>query len=245
MKDKVDLIIQARIGSKRLPGKSLFDLAGETLVGRILERVSRCKLLDDIVLAIPDTKENLPLVDIADKFQVKLYAGSENDLVERYYQAAKLENSTFICRLPADNATPEPSEIDRIIQYHLSLNNKGFSSNLSQINGSGYPDGIGTEIFHFDYLEQIREMDLDIIKREHLHLNFFDYKNQKAMDEEWCPINTIKCPIAFRRPDLVLDVNTYNDYLFMKELYEYLYPINPMFNIVDIINWYDNVYLNH
>ena len=58
---RVVLILQARMGSARLPGKSMMDLAGEPLVGRILERVKRCTRLNDIVLAIPDTEEDKPL----------------------------------------------------------------------------------------------------------------------------------------------------------------------------------------
>ena len=55
-------------------------------------------------------------------------------------------------------------------------------------------------------------------------------------------VGTIECPSEFRRPDLVLDVNTREEYEFMAELYEYLYPRNPEFHITDIIEWYDNVY---
>ena len=242
MKDKVDLIIQARMGSKRLPGKSLYDLAGEPLVGRILERVSRCENIDDIILAIPDTKDNLPLAKLATKYDVNVFQGSENDLVERYYQAAKVFNSEYICRLPADNPTPEPSEIDRIIKFHLSLDKKGFSTNLSEAKDSGYPDGIGVEIFDMELLTYIRNLKSEPEQREHLHLNFFNYKTGNAVDDKWCPINTIQCPKEFRRPDLVLDVNTKEQYEFMKELYEYLYPMRKDFTILDIINWYDNVY---
>ena len=64
---KVVLIIQARMGSKRLPGKSILDLAGETLVGRIIQRVKKCKLVNQIVLAIPESEENHVLFEIGQK----------------------------------------------------------------------------------------------------------------------------------------------------------------------------------
>ena len=64
MKPRVVLIIQARMGSTRLPGKSMMDLAGAPLVGRILERVKRCTKLDDIVLAIPDTEKDRVLMGL-------------------------------------------------------------------------------------------------------------------------------------------------------------------------------------
>jgi len=243
MKPKVVLIIQARMGSNRLPGKSMMDLAGAPLVGRILERVKRCTKLDDIVLAIPDTKKDRVLMGLGESYSIKVFAGSENDLVERYYQAALWSKADIVGRLPADNATPEPAEIDRIADYHLSLGRRGFSSNLSVIGDSEYPDGIGAEMFDFSLLEEARDRHSDPRQREHVHLNFYDYSTGQAVDAEWCPVSTIKCPKGFRRPDLILDVNTQEQYEFMRQLYEYLYPRNPQFHITDTIRWYDNVYL--
>lgn len=240
---RVVLIIQARMGSDRLPGKSMMDLAGAPLVGRILERVKRCTRLDDIVLAVPDTEENRVLVNLGESYGVKVFAGSENDLVERYYQAALWTSADVIGRLPADNATPEPGEIDRIVDFHLSLGRRGFSSNLSAIGDSEYPDGIGAEMFDFSLLEEARARHIDPRQREHVHLNFFDYSANESVDADWCPVSTIKCPEGFRRPDLVLDVNTPEQYEFMRALYEYLYPRNPEFHIIDTIRWYDDVYL--
>jgi spore coat polysaccharide biosynthesis protein SpsF len=242
MKKKIVLIIQARMGSTRLPGKSMMTLAGLPLVARILERVKRCKLIDEIVLAIPNTDENKVLETLANQLCVKVFSGSEEDLVERYYLAAKFFNADYVVRIPADNATPEPAEIDRIILHHLSLNRPGFSSNLSVINNSGYPDGIGAEIFDMKLLEDIRLNFDDKEKREHLHLNFYNYSKQEAVNEAWCPISTVSCPEIFRRPDLILDVNTIEQYKFMNALYEYLYPKNSNFHITDIIWWYDNIY---
>jgi spore coat polysaccharide biosynthesis protein SpsF len=91
-------------------------------------------------------------------------------------------------------------------------------------------------------LAEARERHTDPRQREHVHLNFFDYSTGKAVDVEWCPISTVKCPAEFRRPDLVLDVNTQEQYEFMRSLYEHLYPWNSNFHITDIIHWYDEVY---
>ena len=242
MKKRVVLIIQARMGSTRLPGKSMMDLAGAPLVARILERVKRCTKLDDIVLAIPDTDKDAVLRTVAERCGVKVFAGSESDLVERYYQAALWSKADVVGRLPADNATPEPSEIDRIVEHHLSLGRTGFSSNLSVIEDSGYPDGIGAEMFDFSLLEEAREWRHDARQREHVHLNFYDYSTGRPVDPQWCLVSTIDCPQEFRRPDLVLDVNTQVQYEFMRQLYEYLYPRDPNFHITDIIRWYDQIY---
>ena len=231
------------MGSTRLPGKSMMDLAGEPLVGRILERVNRCLAFDDIVLAIPDTKQDRVLIELGESYGIKVFAGSENDLLDRYFQAAIWSKADIVGRLPADNATPEPSEIDKILRHHLTLGRPGFSSNLSAINNSGYPDGIGAEVFDFSLLEEAWTRRSDANLREHVHLNFFNYSAGEAVNESWCPISTLKCPIEFRRPDLVLDVNTQEQYEFMSQLYQYLYPKNSNFHITDIIKWYDTIYL--
>lgn len=239
MKRRVVLIIQARMGSSRLPGKSMMDLAGAPLVGRILERVKRSKRLDEIVLAIPDTEADVVLKELGQRYGVTVFAGSESNVLDRYYRAALAAGADIVGRLPADNATPEPSEIDRIVDHHVGLGHRGFSSNLTAVHNSGYPDGIGAELFDFSLLAEARDRHPSARQLEHVHLNFFDYGTQKGVDESWCPISTVMCPAEFRRPDLVLDVNTQAQYDFMSQLYSDLYPVNANFHITDIIRWYD------
>lgn len=238
---KVLMILQARMGSTRLPGKSMLNLAGAPLVGRIIERVKRCSMVEDIVLATTQKPEDDALEELSRSYGISVFRGSENDLVDRYYQAGKAFGADIVVRLPADNPVPEPGEIDRIIAYHLA-GQTDFSSNLAEVYGNGYPDGIGAEVFNLETLEEVWRTSSDAQRREHLHLNFFDYKTQKPADPGRYRVGTVQCPPEFRRPDLVLDVNTHEEYVFMAELYRYLYPRNPQFHITDIIQWYDNVY---
>ena len=242
MSNTVAAIIQARMGSTRLPGKSLMLLAGKPLVGRVIERIRTATKIDKLILAIPDNIENNPLETLGKSYGVQIFRGSEIDLVDRYYNAAKNLSCKYVVRIPADNPVPQGSEIDRIIDHHLSLNRPGFSSNLAEIYGSRYPDGIGAEIFDFELLEEISADFSDSKKREHVHLNFFDYATQKAVDENWCPISTVHCPSDFARPDIILDVNTQIQFEYMANLYKELYPSNPNFDIKDIIRWHDNHY---
>jgi spore coat polysaccharide biosynthesis protein SpsF len=241
MKQKVALIIQARMGSTRLPGKSLMDLAGQPLVGRILERVKRCKSMDEIVLATPDTPNDDQLAELAGVYGVSSFRGSENDLVDRYYQAARKYGARYVCRLPADNPVPEPEEMDRMVAAHIESGLE-FSSNLLQVFGNGYPDGTGVEVYNFDTLETVWKECVDPEKREHVQLSYFDYANQQPVDPRF-RVGTVQCPDNFRRPELILDVNTLEQYEFLRQIYEYHYPKNPEFHITDIIHWYDNVYM--
>ena len=181
---KVVMIIQARMGSKRLPGKSMLDLAGKPLVFRIIERVKRCKNIDEIVLAIPEKQEDEILREVGNEAGVLVYQGSENNLLERFYKSAIMTSADYVVRLPADNATPEPIEIDKIISHHLSLGRRGFSSNLSSFYNSGYPDGIGAEIFDFSLLSEVFFLEKDAELLEHIHLIFLimQKKNQKIIN---------------------------------------------------------------
>ena len=242
MSIKVVAIVQARMGSTRLPGKSLMHLAGVPLVGRVLERIKFATKIDKLILAIPESSENNPLELLAQNYGVSVFRGSEIDLVNRYYNAAKNLSCKYVVRIPADNPVPQASEIDRIIDHHLSLNRPGFSSNLAQVYGSKYPDGVGAEIFDFELLKEASEDFSDSSKREHVHLNFFNYSTQEAVDEKWCPISTVPCPSDFARPDIVLDVNTQDQFEYMAHLYKDLYPSNPKFDIKDIIKWHDKNY---
>jgi spore coat polysaccharide biosynthesis protein SpsF (cytidylyltransferase family) len=148
-------------------------------------------------------------------------------------------NADFILRIPADNPMPDANEIDKLIEFHLVNNPQGFSSNLAQVNNSGYLDGIGAEIFSTKLLqESVARSSSDTVK-EHVHRNFFDYSTQTPVDASWCPIASPKAPEELRRPDIILDVNTMDDYNKIKRIYDHLYPQNPNFSTVDVINFID------
>jgi spore coat polysaccharide biosynthesis protein SpsF len=219
----------------------MMDLAGAPLLARILERVKRASRPHALVMATTERPEDDVLVALAADMDVPVFRGSQNDLLDRYYQAARAFGADIVLRLPADNATPEPEEIDRIMDFHLSTDFV-FSTNLAQALSSGYPDGIGAEAVDFWALEEVWEARSDSELCEHPHLNFFHYGRQEAVHPARYPVGAPKCPPDIARPDLVLDVNTQFQYDFIKSLYSYLYPRNPNFTIRDTIAWYDNIY---
>lgn len=235
----ISLIIQARMNSTRLYGKMLKKLYHKPLIYRIVERVKRCKKIDRIILAIPDTKIDRKIGEIDFNTSVEVFYGSENNLVSRYYYAAKKYNSKIVVRLPGDNPLPEPKEIDRIVEFYKKFNKPFFASNLSNILNNQYPDGIGAEVFGFNFLDDLNNMKLSKKFKEHIHLNFFNYKENKPMNKSWCNVRTIKCPKSFRRPDIVLDVNTNEDYKFISDIYNKLYKKNNFFTIKDVMKYID------
>ena len=241
-KKQLVLIIQARMNSARFPNKVISDLGGSPLIERILQRVKKVKKIGKIIIATTKKREDDILVGIAKSNRVEIFRGSENDLVDRYYKAARGMHIKHILRLPADNSIPEPSEYSRLIDYHLKSNND-FSSNIANFMGNGYPGGIGVEIFTLKSLEKIWKYEKRKKYREHVALNFYDYLNDKKNKKFNFKIGTVKCPKEISRPELKFDVNYVKDYFFIKKLYQYFWPIKKNFTIKDVIRWHDKIYL--
>lgn len=229
-------IIQARMGSLRFPGKSTADFAGKPLLYRFIERVKRSRRLNEIVLATTGKAEDDVLVEIANDLEISVFRGSENDLVDRYYQAAKQFKADVVVRLCADNPVIEPGEIDRIVKHHLQSGND-FSSNTHDIDNNGYPDGLGAEVYNFETIERLWKITVDPSHREHPHSYIYENRDQFVF-------GTIPCPEEFKRPELKLDVNTEGEYKFVKAIYDYWYPRKKDFHITDVIEWYDSIYVS-
>ena len=232
---KVVAIIQARMGGKRLPGKVMLPLSGKPMLWHIIERVKRAKLVDEVVVAVPKNshaiKCNVEIIEMTEGV-------SDDDLITRYFYTAEELDADIIVRVCADNPCVEPGEIDRATEFYLEggkifVSNAHQHSNLCMIHGdyglfeNGYPDGIGCEVFSFDTLFWINRFLKGKQEREHLHKYFHD----NAITES--PV----CPKEFARPDLKLDVNTQQDYEYIKNIYDNLYPKNPNFHVTDIIEF--------
>ena len=96
------VIIQARCGSTRLPNKVLMDLCGKPVLQRMIERVQKSKLIDDIIVVTSIENNNLPILSLCSNIGVRVGVGSENDVLDRYYQTAKLIKPEYVIRLTAD-----------------------------------------------------------------------------------------------------------------------------------------------
>ena len=167
---KVGLIIQCRLSSTRLPGKAMLDMFQRPMIYRILERVKRCKLVDVIVLALPDKEESKTIINAVESLGVKIFLGDENNLMKRYLDCSIAYNISQIIRLPADNVMPDPDLIDKLIAWHLKNNPNGFSSNLSSVLDNQMLDGAGAEMFSASALDQAYKMEPSLDQLEHIHL---------------------------------------------------------------------------
>tara|TARA_B110000971_G_C20022354_1_gene506990 strand:- start:1133 stop:1891 length:759 start_codon:yes stop_codon:yes gene_type:complete len=146
---KIILITQARIGSTRFPGKVLKTIGSSTILGVHLHRLKKSKLIDHIIVATTKESESEEIISISRKEKVEFFKGSTNDVLDRFYNAAKPYDPDFVVRVTSDCPLIDPKLIDSIIKTAVD---KGidYCSNVLDLS---YPDGQDIEVFKFSVLK--------------------------------------------------------------------------------------------
>jgi len=166
MKMKTIAIIQARMGSTRLPGKVLADLAGEPMLARVVNRVRRAQTIDDVVIAITNLAQDDVLEQLCAARGWLCYRGSENDVLDRYYQAARQFGAEVIVRITSDCPLIEPGVVDQVVRAYQSSPRVDYASTALPIRT--FPRGLDTEAFGYDLLERLWHQDENPATREHV-----------------------------------------------------------------------------
>tara|TARA_B110000438_G_scaffold234431_1_gene230833 strand:- start:3578 stop:4288 length:711 start_codon:yes stop_codon:yes gene_type:complete len=226
-KKNIVAIIQARMSSERLPNKMMLHLHGKPIIQWVVDRSRRSKLIDQLVVAIPDAKKDDILEYYLNMLNVSVFRGSEDDLVDRYYEASMLYKATHIVRICADRPLISSDEIDNLIEYFLS-GDYDYAYNHFPINNK-YPIGFGAEITTMDIIKMIYLKSSNSSDREHL-FNFILNKNNNLKIGTFDPHDK-----RIRRPELKFDIDDYDDY---HRLLEVDYDINMTAH--EIINKMDN-----
>ena len=164
MENNIILITQARTGSSRLPKKVLKKINGKTLLEIHLERLKKSKLISEIILATTKNKEDKIICEIGRKLSISCFCGSENDVLDRFYQSVKNKKPNWIVRVTSDCPLIDPFLIDEIIKFTITKN-IDYCSNILIEN---YPDGQDIEIMSFNSLEIAWKEALLNSEREHV-----------------------------------------------------------------------------
>ena len=144
-------IIQARMGSTRLPGKTLADICGKPLLARVIERVRASRTVQRTVLATTTDAADNVLVELARRNNSGTYRGSVNDVLDRYYQTAREFDADIVVRVTGDDPFKDPEVIDRIVGRFLEDDSMDYVSNTLK---PSYPEGLDIEVFSFEALEK-------------------------------------------------------------------------------------------
>jgi len=162
---KIVAIVQARMGSTRLPNKVMQPVrTGMPIIEVLLSRLSKSTEIDKIVLATSNQSVNQPLVDHVEKLGYSVFQGSENDVLDRYYQAAKSVQATEIVRITGDCPLIDPNLVDQVIElFHDEK-----ADYASNTNPPTYPDGLDVSICTFNALEKAWQQATTKFDREHV-----------------------------------------------------------------------------
>ena len=226
---KIITVIQARMGSTRLPKKVMMPLAGKPLIIRMLERVSLSDLAGTIVAAL--TKEayddELAARIVGEGYNV--YRGSTNDLLERHINTAREYGGDTVVKIPSDCPLIDPSVINKVIGHYIS-NDKKFDY-VSNLHPATYPDGNDVEIMSLEALEKCRREALKDFEREHTTPYIWENPTKfRIGNVEW--ETGLDYSMSHR-----WTIDYIEDYLFIKEIYEALYEINPAFGMKEILEY--------
>jgi len=218
-------IIQARVSSSRLPNKIFLDLEGKPVLARVIERLQKSKYINKIVVASPD-KENDDKIEnfIYDNYKdVGVYRGSENDVLDRYYRAAKKFKADVIIRITSDCPLIDPAVADKVIKNFLEKKNDYVSNILGERT---YPRGLDIEVFSFKTLKRIWQEAKEADDREHVTLYLRKHP-------EFFRASNVKNDIDYSCFRLTLDEN--KDYELIKLIYKKLLPKNKNFGWQEVM----------
>ena len=167
------IILQARLGSKRLPGKVLKKINGKTILEYTIERLKKTRLSKNIIVATTNREEDKKIIKVAKKTNCHTFRGSTNNVLNRYYKAAVHYKVKNIVRICSDCPLIDPKIINKVYFFYLK-NNYDYVSN--KIFPS-YPIGMGVEILNFQSLKKANKLTKNSYDKE--HVTAYIYKSPK------------------------------------------------------------------
>lgn len=164
---KTVALVQARMGSSRLPGKVLRPLLGRPMLSHVVHRLREARTLDQIVVATSSAPQDRQIVDFCRGQAVKWFCGSEQDVLDRFYQAALAFQADTIVRVTADCPLIDPGVVDRVVSaYRARCRETDHASNV--LPHRTFPRGLDTEVFGGDLLERLWIEDQNPRWRQHV-----------------------------------------------------------------------------
>lgn len=217
-------VIQARCGSSRLPSKVLKDLCGKSVLERVVERVKKSQYVDEVVVATTFNKEDLPIVRLISGMGVRVFMGNALDVLDRYYQVAKLVQPEYVIRITADCPVFDTETLDDAIRKLKP--GTDYMAALSET----LPDGLDLEIIRFEVLKRTWKEAQLMSEREHVTMYI---KNNRELFH----IQDYQCVLGNLHNER-WTVDEEEDYQFIKNIYEHFYVIGKDdFNASDILEY--------
>ncbi len=218
---KLAVIIQARMGSTRLPNKVLADIERKPMIWHHINRLNYSKYSPDIIIATTNLNQDKKILELAEQYNIKSFAGSSDDVLDRYYQTAKLYSVDIIIRITADCPLIDPKIFDQVVDLYL----EGDCDYASNTRPPTYPDGLDVEGFSFYALEKSWKEAKLTSQREHVTNYITDTGEFKLKNLSY--IENLS--------HLRWTVDEKEDLQFVREIYKYLYPKKKIFLMNDVL----------
>jgi spore coat polysaccharide biosynthesis protein SpsF len=225
---KIVATIEARMGSSRLPGKVLKEIAGVPMLELMIDRVKRAKYVDEIVLATTLNPNDAPLEKLAARMGIQSYRGSEDDVLDRVLKAAQSQKGDYILELWGDNPLIDPKIIDDAIFYYRQ---NDFDCIGTHLNNT-YPLGMSMLVFSTAVLKEVDEIAIAPVYRENVSNYIYQHPQKYSTGH-------LPCPDLLCRPKVRLTVDEPKDFELVSRIFEALRPQDPGFSTRDILAFLD------
>ena len=226
------VIIQARMGSRRLPGKVLLGICGKPMLWHIAQRIRQVRMIEQVLVATSIESEDLPIRKFCEREGVPCFAGDETDVLDRFYQAAREYNADPIIRLTGDCPFVDPQVVSKLLILFSSgqYDHVGVATGAGAIflEGGRYPDGLDCECFTLTALETAWKEATSPSDRE--HVTPFIWRNPERFR-----IGLLEAAENYSQHRWVVDTEA--DFALVKNIYEALYPQNEYFLMQDILEF--------
>lgn len=225
---KVVAIIQARMGSTRLPGKVMMKIKGKTVLDHVIERVRQSNEIDDIVIATTIKNQDDAIVEELERLGAKYYRGSEDDVLSRYYYAAVENKADVVVRITSDCPLIDPKVMDEIISFYKKNEYVYVANAGPDSTQRTFPRGLDTEVFSSKQLKIAHDEAKEKYQRE--HVTPFIYENNNK-------IFYYKNNVDYSKYRWTLD--TPEDFELITLVYEELYKEKHNFYLNEIIELFE------
>ena len=227
---RVVAILQARMGSSRLPRKVLRPLLGRPMLVHILERVKSAKRLDGIVVATTDLPEDREIIDLACQHGVEGFAGPVEDVLTRYHLAAQAHEADVIVRVGGDEPFLDPPTVDLMVRRHLE-SGADYTDNCRMVQS--FPRGLDVEVVSRPTLDRIARVAQEPHQREHVTPYLYEHPEEFK-------ITLVEAEGELRRPDLRLVVDTPEDFQLVEAVYQALWVPGEIIDVRRAIRFLDS-----
>ncbi len=226
---RVAAIVESRMGSRRLPGKTLRPLLGRPMVCRLIERVRRAALVDVVCLATSVDPSDVPLEELARGEGVACYRGSLEDVLGRTVGAARSVQADLIVEITGDCPLVDPGIVDAAVRRYGQGDADYLINVLDRLS---FPIGFDVQVYSRSLLEEVEGLATDPDDRANVTPYIYHHP------ERYRVVNLL-APPALDRPGYRLCVDYPEDFAVIAAIYEALYPQNPAFTAYDIVAFLD------